>query len=1142
MPVPIHQKAEYEAKAQAASALLRDGRGGFRAVRLCLSGMCVASLGAFLIVGAIFVRLTLGAIDLAFLDEPIRRVIANAAGPGHHAELEAVDLAWDEGNLRLAVHGLKLSRDDGLTIGLAPKAYLGLDLSSLVMGKIEATSLKAYQPSISLSVARDGTVTLGGPAQAPSDGVVTPVLALLDPELIGRTFGAKTLVEGGGSLAVLDLNDVTLTLTDERAGQTRIFQRFSASFQRTELGAFSTMVSSSGSRGEWHASIAVDHPRAEGRSFSLNAAQISLRDVLGKAGGTLGGVVLDLSMGGMLRPDGDMAGVDGTIGIGGDGALEGPGWQADIHPARVSFSLTDGAKDLLVTPSSVAIGGLGGKLSGRLSLPSSRRSAGEVTLDLKLGEITVDREGGKVPEITEALLRGRFDTTSRTLQIDEGRVFGEKPVAEASGTMIFVDKSPAMKLEIDARNIVAASVKRVWPRFIATDAYDWFIANVKAGELTASHLTLDIPPGVLDGRPLERDYVRGEWQAKGASVLLHPDLPPITGASAKVNSTGTSVRAEGRDGKIDTSAGALSLPSVVFEAHDMNVITSPARLEAAFIGQVAALLELGDKQGLGVGKNAGVDIRRITGEGIAQIVSAGPLYQGKPGAEKVPSSLVVDAELRNVAGKGLVDGKDVERGTFKVHSDGRSLAAEGTAQVAGVPFKVGLSQENPKAKLILRAESELDDGARGKLGIDLGELMSGPVGLTFIREVLGGEQTRRVEADLTRARLSLAEASFEKAKGVPGSLTMTLRGQNPFTSLEDLTLQGRGFLVKGRIKFDAGGQPSLYEFSEVKLRPDDQFAARYEIRPEGNELKISGHALDARPFIQKWMSEDDSAATTAKRFQLSLQLDQALGNNGIEIRDVRLDYGKDGRRLSDFSLNGHLAGAARITGQVLKDKGRPYLLVTATDAGSVLQFMDVYRNMRAGKLSLTQTLVDPQGRSEDGVVLIENFQLVNEESLQRLFGAAAPAEDHEGAETRRKLGSADNVTLERMRVVYSRSPGQTQISDGVLRNASFGTTFNGKIDWRRKRVDFRGTFIPLFALNNLLARIPVLGAFLGGQNEGLIGVNFAVAGPMNGPTLRINPASVVAPGFLRGLFVIPDDPTGLTAPPANGGKGGTETK
>ena len=62
-------------------------------------------------------------------------------------------------------------------------------------------------------------------------------------------------------------------------------------------------------------------------------------------------------------------------------------------------------------------------------------------------------------------------------------------------------------------------------------------------------------------------------------------------------------------------------------------------------------------------------------------------------------------------------------------------------------------------------------------------------------------------------------------------------------------------------------------------------------------------------------------------------------------------------------------------------------------------------------------------------------------------------------------------------------------------------------------------YVPLFGLNNAFQQIPILGPLLGGrEGEGLVGVTFAVQGPLNNPQFRINPLSILMPGVFRELF------------------------
>ncbi len=64
----------------------------------------------------------------------------------------------------------------------------------------------------------------------------------------------------------------------------------------------------------------------------------------------------------------------------------------------------------------------------------------------------------------------------------------------------------------------------------------------------------------------------------------------------------------------------------------------------------------------------------------------------------------------------------------------------------------------------------------------------------------------------------------------------------------------------------------------------------------------------------------------------------------------------------------------------------------------------------------------------------------------------------------------------------------------------------------RDRVDLSGTYLPAYAVNNLLARIPLIGMVLGGgPTEGLVGINYSITGKASEPRLNINPLSAVTP-------------------------------
>ena len=117
-----------------------------------------------------------------------------------------------------------------------------------------------------------------------------------------------------------------------------------------------------------------------------------------------------------------------------------------------------------------------------------------------------------------------------------------------------------------------------------------------------------------------------------------------------------------------------------------------------------------------------------------------------------------------------------------------------------------------------------------------------------------------------------------------------------------------------------------------------------------------------------------------------------------------------------------------------------------------------------------------------------------------------------------------------MKVDFTRSQGRVALRDGVVRGPVLGGTIDGFIDYANDNVHLRGTLIPLYGANNLLGQLPVVGLFLGGEKEGLVGVTYEVVGKPGNPVLHVNPLSALAPGLLRKVFEFPA--TGAAWPPA----------
>ena len=61
--------------------------------------------------------------------------------------------------------------------------------------------------------------------------------------------------------------------------------------------------------------------------------------------------------------------------------------------------------------------------------------------------------------------------------------------------------------------------------------------------------------------------------------------------------------------------------------------------------------------------------------------------------------------------------------------------------------------------------------------------------------------------------------------------------------------------------------------------------------------------------------------------------------------------------------------------------------------------------------------------------------------------------------------------------------------------------------------------MPLYGLNSLLSGVPLIGDLLyGGLGGGVFAFTYRLSGPVESPSVSVNPLSVLAPGILRRIF------------------------
>jgi hypothetical protein len=237
----------------------------------------------------------------------------------------------------------------------------------------------------------------------------------------------------------------------------------------------------------------------------------------------------------------------------------------------------------------------------------------------------------------------------------------------------------------------------------------------------------------------------------------------------------------------------------------------------------------------------------------------------------------------------------------------------------------------------------------------------------------------------------------------------------------------------------------------------------------------------------------------------------------LRALDLRLQ--RRGGQIKTFAMSAKHGVDAALTGDLRgRAGGRQVLYFESADAGALLRFTDTYPRMAGGQLWAAMDPPSPNQAPQEGLLNIRDFTVRGEPALDRVV-AGAPSTQSAGVE------------FSRMRVEFIRSPGKFTVREAVVRGPTIGATMDGVLDYARNDVRLRGTFVPLYGLNNMFGQIPIVGIFLGGgDKEGLVGITFEVVGPPGAPVLHVNPISAVAPGLLRKVFEFPSSVPGERYP------------
>jgi hypothetical protein len=1112
--------------------------------------LCVLVVAGFL---GLWWRLSSGPIQLDIATPWLASAIEENFGKNHHVAVGGTQIERTEsGGTAVRIRDIVVRDGDGTVVASAPKAEVRVSGVGLLSGSLRAESLNLVGAEMAVRIEQDGQVTVFAGADkrpiatASVPGSAATLLRAAQEKAGGATASAAmqpatsrrardgfaallSWIDGisqsgldGHDLRELGLKNGNLTVDDERTGKHWTFQDINLSVEKAH-GGVEVSVGSDNPARPWGLVAAVTPTRQGYRRIQIEARRVSASDLLLVTRLDEGNVRIDMplsaSIDGEIGPDGlpqtataRIVAEAGSIGYVNDD-------DSRITFDRAEFKLSwDAATRLLSVPFQILSGGARITLLGQIEAPPE---AGSIwSFKVGGGTIVLSSPGAASDPplvLNRIVMSGRYDAGRQRLVLEEGDIGNTGVGVAMSGNMDFAGGAPRLTAGFAGTRMPVESLKRIWPIVVNPEVRGWFNEHLLSGTVERVVIAVNAPFDTLKagGPPVPDDGISIDALATGCVLRPVDSLPALRDADLNIHIVGRNAVVAVNKANADLPSGRkLVLSSGAFEVTDTAAHPPQARVHFKLDGPAPAAAEMLRSERLRDIADAPFDPSTIRGTVSAQVTLGMPIKSDLPPGS---TNYAITVDATNFSADRMIMGQKVDAALLRATATPQGFQLKGDVKIGNTPVSLEYRKSRGDPEAEVRIAGTLDEAARRSLGFDVGDAIGGNIPMKLSgRVAMTSERESRfaVDADLTSAKIDGLLPGWAKPSGKPSRATFTLTTKPQSIRIEDLLIEGSGGGVKGSIDLDGSGEVQSAHFPTYGFSDGDRASLKIDRVADGAlRVVIRGEVYDGRGFVKTaagTASSNPNAKSRAVDVDVDMKLGAVVGFNGEALRSVDLKMSRRAGEVRSFGLNAKIGRDAALSGDLRRGSGRQLIYLESSDAGAFFRFTDVYTRMTGGQVAIAMDAPSADNSAQQGALTVRNFAVHDETQLERAVSNGGPP---------RRGGNA--IDFSNMRVDFTRMPGRVALRDGVVRGPILGGTIDGVIDYTRDDVHLRGTLVPLYGPNNLLGQLPLLGLFLGGEKEGLVGITYEVIGPPGSPQLRINPISVLTPGILRKLCEFP---------------------
>ena len=690
-------------------------------------------------------------------------------------------------------------------------------------------------------------------------------------------------------------------------------------------------------------------------------------------------------------------------------------------------------------------------------------------------------------------------------------------VVETTGRVDMLRTGIGIEMDVAGQGVSADDLKRLWPYIMGEDSRDWFVANVAEGRVKSSRMRFNFPVGTLglkgEDKPIPEGGMHVEMVGEGVAIRPTETMAPILiDGETRLTVDDADIVIAGGGGRLETAGGLIEVRNPALVMDNSVPGESIAEISGDISAPIPALLALIEEQQPEAlaGANLPVPLEALSGTidlGLVATIGLADEETGKP----MDLDYVINGTVSDFASSQPIQERRIGNGqlAFSATQDGYALG--GTAEIDGMTAELSL-EGTPETEPVFRLGGTVAVADLASMGFDASQFLGGTV--RFVAQPLA-DGALQMSVDLAEATLTVRDLGIAKPAGTPGSLVATIRPDGEVTRLDDIALAFGSVRLEGALDYHATDGLEAARFDTFALSAGDNAEVILSPIEGGYAVRITGSQLDLKPMLSQFFSlGEGSGGVQSTQFDqtiaLTVDLDRAVGFYATTAFNVDVDLLLRGTNLSRATASAQFGEGNALSITTNPAPNGRTMTVAFNDAGTVLRLLGVYSQLAGGSGSLVLT-TDRQADVEAGQLVMRNFAIVDEDNVTQVLG------NH--SNSRAAIAERNRLDFDAAQVDFLRRRDRVEVTNAMLAGATVGGTLRGFIYTDRRQYDLTGTYVPLYGLNNAFQQIPLLGPLLGGRaGEGLVGVTFAVRGPLDNPQFQINPLSMLVPGAFRELF------------------------